>query len=655
MIRRWRLPLPRRRLWGLTGLVVATVTTAGAVGMWLTATGRASPEATLVGVTALAVAGVGALGWHVDRRLAGPVVSLARRTRNRLHAGATLDGDEPQHHWLEQLPHTIDELERAWTRAEGNLQQALSSWAGENRQADNRVRALLRGIAEAAVFCRRDGTMLAYNDRFRHLAGKSPLLGAYRPLGEVIDTASLADLLAYDGPSDPLEGAATRFWATGLHAGVTMINTDAETGERLLILTPWGGDGPRTERDRLRASMADIRPLAEQLRTRVEGTPGSAGDASQLNQAITRLPATLDALLAEVDHQYAAPRRLPPVPVERLLNALLSRGIEPALPVTATRAWLHADLGSLVLAIIAIRNALGPLVAEPLGAAGGDRVEIRLVSTHDEPLSLGGDAIGRLAVEGLGEPATVAGVIRDHDGELRVGDAAHGGLSLWLPAARVTPSEPPTPLPQPRHPGRNRRLDSLDYVVFDTETTGLEPAFGDRIIAIGAQRLRGREQLIDEFETLVHPERPIPPASTRYHGITDAMVANAPPTGEAIRAFREFAGDAVLVAHNAAFDMRFLRLAERESGTRFNNPVLDTLLLSLIIDDQARQHTLEAIAERLGVTVSDRHSALGDARMTAAIFSRQLPLLMDAGLYTLGDAERACHNLVEFRRQQRAF
>lgn len=187
----------------------------------------------------------------------------------------------------------------------------------------------------------------------------------------------------------------------------------------------------------------------------------------------------------------------------------------------------------------------------------------------------------------------------------------------------------------------DRPLAELSYTVFDTETTGLDPAT-DEILQIGATRLiAGRLLKGESFEQLVNPGRSIPAEGIAIHGITPAMVAGQPPITTVLPAFHAYARDTVLVAHNAAFDLRFFQLKEATTGLRFEQPVLDTLLLSAVVHPAQTSHRLEVIAERFGVSVQGRHTALGDALVTAEIFRRMLPLLAQQGIVTLGQARAA--------------
>ncbi len=189
--------------------------------------------------------------------------------------------------------------------------------------------------------------------------------------------------------------------------------------------------------------------------------------------------------------------------------------------------------------------------------------------------------------------------------------------------------------------GLESDLDDLSFVVFDTETTGLHPDRGDQIVQIGAVRVvAGRLVAGEVFDTLVDPGRPIPAASTQVHGIADRDVAGAPVVTAAVRALHRFADRAVLVAHNAPFDMAFLRREEARIGARFDQPVLDTILLSATLYGITERHDLDSVVGRLGVPLADadRHTALGDARATAEALVRMLPMLRAQGVKTLGDA-----------------
>lgn len=187
-----------------------------------------------------------------------------------------------------------------------------------------------------------------------------------------------------------------------------------------------------------------------------------------------------------------------------------------------------------------------------------------------------------------------------------------------------------------------RSLRDLTFTVFDTETTGLQPSAGDEIIQIGALRIvAGKLRRDDAFDQLVDPQRPLGAAGIAIHGIQPAMLQGQPRIDEVLPAFHDFVGDSVMVAHNAAFDMSFLQRKEALCGLRFDQPVLDTLLLSSILHPEQESHRLEAIAERLGVPVLGRHTALGDAMVTAEVFLLMIPLLESQGLTRLGQVMEA--------------
>jgi DNA polymerase-3 subunit epsilon len=188
----------------------------------------------------------------------------------------------------------------------------------------------------------------------------------------------------------------------------------------------------------------------------------------------------------------------------------------------------------------------------------------------------------------------------------------------------------------------DRKLSDLAYTVFDTETTGLEPSKGDEIIQIGAVRVVNNRLLRQEvFNQLVDPEIPLKPESIPIHGITEDMVRGQPNIDVVLPAFHEFCEETVLIAHNAAFDMRFLQLKEERTGIRFTQPVLDTLLLSAVIHPNQESHKLEVILERLGIHIDKRHNALEDALATGEVFLKMIPLLEEMGIVTVRQALEA--------------
>lgn len=183
-------------------------------------------------------------------------------------------------------------------------------------------------------------------------------------------------------------------------------------------------------------------------------------------------------------------------------------------------------------------------------------------------------------------------------------------------------------------------LAELAVVVLDTETTGLDVSH-DRIVQIGAVRVaRGHVQPNETFLTLVNPGMPIPPASTAVHGIDDAAV-QAAPSFETIKPNLDaFLGDAVIVGQSVGFDLAILLRETRRIGGRWHPPhFLDTKLLYAALNDDPREHPLDDLAAALGVTIGHRHTALDDARATAEIFVRLLPMLTAKGIHTLGEAE----------------
>jgi DNA polymerase-3 subunit epsilon len=181
-----------------------------------------------------------------------------------------------------------------------------------------------------------------------------------------------------------------------------------------------------------------------------------------------------------------------------------------------------------------------------------------------------------------------------------------------------------------------RPLAGQPFVVVDLETTGGGPEQGG-ITEIGAVRVvDGR--LTDTFATLVNPGRPIPPFVQGLTGITDAMVATAPSIGEVLPRFLEFVGDAVLVAHNAAFDVGHLDTVHRAlTGRALARPSLCTIRLARRLMPELRRRSLDSVAAALGIACYDRHRGPGDARIAAEILCVFLELAATRGVARLDE------------------
>lgn len=185
-------------------------------------------------------------------------------------------------------------------------------------------------------------------------------------------------------------------------------------------------------------------------------------------------------------------------------------------------------------------------------------------------------------------------------------------------------------------------LHEVDFVVVDLETTGGSP-HADRITEIGAVRVRGGE-VLGELATLVDPGRSIPPTITVLTGITDAMVIGAPREEEVIPTFLEFARGAVLVAHNARFDIGFLRAACERLGAEWPRAqVVDTVALArrVVTRDEAPNHKLGSLARLFCATVTPDHRALTDARATVDVLHGLLGRLASLGVTHLADLASA--------------
>jgi len=181
-------------------------------------------------------------------------------------------------------------------------------------------------------------------------------------------------------------------------------------------------------------------------------------------------------------------------------------------------------------------------------------------------------------------------------------------------------------------------LSEVTFVIVDLETTGGAPAEAG-ITEIGAVRVRGGERL-GSYQTLVNPGAPIPPFVAALTGITDSLVSGAPRLPAVLPSFLEFLGDAVLVAHNAPYDVGFLKAACRLHGSAWPEPrIVDTARLARVAlhRDETRNCKLATLAAHFRAEVSPTHRALDDARATTDVLHGLLERAADFGVVTLED------------------
>jgi len=197
-------------------------------------------------------------------------------------------------------------------------------------------------------------------------------------------------------------------------------------------------------------------------------------------------------------------------------------------------------------------------------------------------------------------------------------------------------------------------LSDVTFVVVDLETTGGSPQ-DSAITEIGAVKVRGGV-VLGEFQTLVNPHLPIPPFIQALTGITTAMVAEAPRIEAALPAFLEFARGSVLVAHNAGFDVGFLKVAASQQGIEWpRHAVLDTVHLArqLVTRDEARNHKLSSLAVLFGATTTPDHRALHDARATVDVLHGLIGRVGGLGVHTLEELSSYTSRVSPAQRRKR--
>ncbi|MGV0949546.1 MAG: exonuclease domain-containing protein [Azonexus sp.] len=599
---------------------------------------------------------------------------------------------------VQQLARAANDLAQQRDALMDDVEAQIATAKASVEEEKNRLAALMSELAQAVVVCNLDGRILLYNNRarlqFKALAqgptsaSGGALIGLGRSIFSILERNQVQH--AQDVIRQRLSAGKTALanFITTLRGGqllrVQMVPVlaaaeggDGMSGYVLTVENITRSIEQEARRDQVlhsltegsRAALGNIRAavtnlidypdMEGELRERFLKIVGDevSGMSQRLDQTMadfsdsmkTRWP--LEDILG-IDVIAAAQRRIE----DKLKLPIKTEELDDAL-------WVKADSFSLVFALLFLASKLqdhyeprelrfrlsseGKLAYLDLIWAGPAMSSETFYTWEMESMQAGGETT----------PLSLREVIDRHGGEIwyQREKAAHRAFFRFvLPVALPELAQEED---RARGTGRpeyydfdlfnfadksidlDRKLSDLTYTVFDTETTGLEPSNGDEIIQVGAARIVNNRLLHQEvFNQLVDPERPLKPESIPIHGITEDMVRGQPNIDVVLPAFHEFCEDTVLIAHNAAFDMRFLQLKEERTGIRFTQPVLDTLLLSAVVHPNQESHKLDVILERLGVHIESRHNALEDALATAEVFLKIVPLLEEMGIVTVRQA-----------------
>ena len=643
--------------------------------------------ALIFGIWAALAAGLGWLGMRLYDGSFGAMRRLASGTQ--LLAGDDAAPLLPAEGAAMPLARAINRLAENSRALRTEMQARIDEASRKTARERDRLGALMAELQQSVVVCNREGRILLYNSRARALfrqlsprrdsADGAELIGLGRSIHGVIEVALIQHALA----------TVTRRLAHGAPTASARFTTMRGGNLLQVLLAPVRGEGEdlagyvllldditedqaaQSRRDRhlldltesTRAALGNIQAALDMLDYPDLAEDERAGFQQVLRSEAAAMAGRLEALTSDASQDLLTRWPLQDMLGSDLLGAAVQR-IEAAAGVTATRPpaegeiWLRVDSFALIEALAHLARMIREAGAGDLGlnlSQEGRWGHLDLTwptaqataptGWQRQPVPLGGASA-----------INAREIAERHGGEVWLAHDREGGLSFirfLVPLASgdqddavlaARPEYYNFDLFAVREDGRldEQPLGDLTLTAFDTETTGLDPAGGDQIIQLGAVRiLNGRLLEGEDFDQLIDPGREIPEASITFHGITPDMVRGQPRIGEVLPAFHAFAADTVLLGHNVAFDMRFLQMQEAATGLRFDQPVLDTLLLATVAQPGHDSYAMEAIAERLGVPVSGRHSAAGDALTTARLFLRLVPLLRQQGIRTLAEAREA--------------
>ena len=675
MARHWNL---RLRILLFFGLLAALSIAGVFLGSWLGYRKLADP-ASFTGFTISALVAsfaiLAACTWIwllFDEHVAKPSIELAAELRARAHSGLNAPMRTDAARYLGDLGPAAGAITQEISASRDDMDACIASETAQIRSVNERLERVLRDVPAGVIVCTANHRVVLYNRQASQLLTSLGQLGLDRPLFELIAERPMRHALEClnQGDSRAIDLVCASIDGKRMLQGRIRLFDHAMPAKRLggYVLTLndiTDGISAATTLDRLlRDTLEQVRRASANLLSLVDAQQCVSSDATRpaLDQLVRAECEQLAATIQSLGQAYctSATSLWPTLPVsaydftESLRTRLLVEGLSlesnpPSLSFTCDAFALVLVVEKLVTCLIDRRE---PSLKAQI-VADDDGVIIDLIFAGPLPSIDRLDLILAEPIESGYCDQTGHDVLLAHNAEIWPEPSQKGRtclhVQLLCPVERATTKEQP-PRPEfydfallersPAALADQRLLTDLTFVVFDSETTGLLPERGDEMVQLAACRvLNGRILSGEVFDELINPGRPIPASSTKIHQIDDAMVQDAATPAETVRRFHHYALDSVLVAHNARFDMTFLKRRERELGVTFDQPILDTVLLSAILYGRHADHSLDALAERLHVTFApnERHTALGDARATAEVLVRLVPMLEAANINTLGD------------------